>query len=115
MEMFDSKKPVTINSALKLGESVDVSKSFHSQSKPTTLIWIAGEKKIYYGAKTSKYISREISALGDDLWSATLHIMNLSNEDIGMNFTLQIKSNSASENYHFKISGMHNCLSRWHN
>lgn len=102
--------PLTVISGLKIGESEDVTITFCSSTKPLSLIWTVGGRRIYYGAKASKYISREIVALKEvNCWNATLHIMDLTPADIELNYNLQIKNSLGAVDYHIKLEG---CLEK---
>lgn len=105
-------KPIenpTIISQLELGQDVDISILFRSNPKPSWLRWVAGDRKVYYGAETSKYISREIYSLGDNFWNASLHIKNLTVEDTLMNYTLQVRNLLGASEYNVRINGMILC------
>lgn len=105
-EQLEIAKLITIT-GLKIGHSEDVTIKFHSEAKPSSLIWIVGDRKIYYGAKASKYISREIIALKNGEWNATLHILNVTHQDTLLSYALQVKNNLGTANYPIQIEGMY--------
>jgi hypothetical protein len=100
------KQATKIISGADIGNSIDVSVSFHSNPKPSSLIWLAGDRKIYYGTKASKYESREISADGDNFWTATLHITDLTHHDTVMNYTLRVRNALGGTDYHLRFDGL---------
>ena len=100
------QQPVKFISVAQLGDSVDISVSFRSNPKPSSLIWLVGGRKVYYGTKSSKYISREISATGDNYFAATLHIIKLTHHDTLMNYTLRVKNTLGGADYHLRFDGL---------
>ena len=100
------QKPDKIISGAKLGDSFDISVSFRSNPKPSSLIWLVGGRKVYYGTKSSKYISKEISATGGNYFAATLHIINLTHHDTLMNYTLRVKNALGGADYHLRFDGL---------
>jgi CD80-like C2-set immunoglobulin domain len=100
------KLPTKIISGVEIGDSVDISVSFRSNPKPSSLIWLVGDRKVYYGAKANKYISREISATGDNYYNATLHITNLTYHDMLLNYTLRVKNALGGADYHLRFEGL---------
>lgn len=99
---------------MKFGQPADVSLNFRSDGKPSSLVWIVGGRKIYYGAKASKFVSREIVALGDGLWKAVLHITNLNYDDTLLNYTLNLKNNFGKVDYLVKINGIYETTTAGH-
>lgn len=100
------KLPLKIISDFQIGNSIDISVSFRSNPKPSSLIWLVGDRKVYYGAKASKYISKEISAAGDNYWNATLHITDLTRLDMLLNYTLRVKNALGGADYHLRFDGL---------
>lgn len=100
------KQPTKFISGVQIGDSTDISISFRSNPKPSSLIWLVGDRKVYYGAKASKYISKEISAAGDNHWIATLHITDLTQHDMLLNYTLRVKNALGGADYHVKFDGL---------
>lgn len=105
--------PTKIFDGFKIGDSVDISISFQSNPKPSSLIWLVGNKKIYYGTETSKYASKEISAEANSFWDAFLRIKNLTLEDTQLNYTLRVKNSFGFANYHFVLKGLLICFVRF--
>ena len=99
--------PTKTISQLEVGKSVDISVLFRSNPKPSSLRWVVGDRKVYYGAETSKYISREISTIGHNFWNASLHIKNLTNDDTLI--SLQVRNFMGATEYSIEIKGL--CLS----
>lgn len=108
-EPIEYAMPIIIP-GLKIGYSEDITITFHSEAKPSSLIWIVGDRKIYYGAKASNYISREIIALKDNHWNATLHILNVTYQDTLLSYALQVKNNLGAVNYPIKIESLYKNL-----
>lgn len=110
MKLFVNFKPIEqplkIIAGMQIGDSVDISLSFRSNPKPSSLIWLVGDRKVYYGAKANKYISREISAASDNFWNATLHITNLTHHDMLLNYTLRVKNALGGADYHMRFDGL---------
>lgn len=100
-----TKQPTKVISEVKVGQSVDISVSFRSNPKPTTIKWLVGDTKIYYGAKTSKCVSREIKAIGHNFWSASLQIANVTGEDISSIYKLQVRNPIGSADYIVQLEG----------
>lgn len=105
-----TKQPLKVIGGVKIGESVDISVSFRSNPKPTTIKWLVGDTKIYYGAVTqkngvSKCVSREIKAIGHNFWSASLHIANVTDDDIASNYKLQVRNPIGSADYVVQLEG----------
>lgn len=100
-----TKQPLKVISGVVPGQSVDISVSFRSNPKPTTIKWLVGDTKIYYGAKTSKCVSREIKAIGHNFWSASLHIANVTDEDIASIYKLQVRNPLGSADYLIQLKG----------
>lgn len=100
------KQPTKVISAVEIGDSTDISISFRSNPKPSSLIWLVGDRKVYYGTKASKYISKEISVEGDNYWTATLHIINLTHHDTFLNYTLRVKNALGGADYHLRFDGL---------
>lgn len=102
-----SFKPVALPTQflpdMPLGEDVDISIAFRSYPKPSSLIWLVGDRKIYYGAKTSKYNSKEISSAGKNFWNASLRVANLTHEDTLLNYTLQVRNFLGGTEYHIRL------------
>lgn len=98
--------PPKIISDLNAGDDVEVEVVFRSNPKPSSLIWIAGDKKIYYGTKGSKFISREISWLGRNYWNASLRIMNLTREDFDSSYSLLVKNAEGVAEYQIELEGL---------
>lgn len=102
--------PTKIFDGFTIGDSVDILISFQSNPKPSSLIWLVGNKKIYYGTETSKYVSKEISADANSFWNAFLRVKNLTLEDTQLNYTLRVKNSFGFANYHFEIKGLFICF-----
>jgi CD80-like C2-set immunoglobulin domain len=95
--------PTKVITGLEIGDSVEISIAIRSNPKPSSLIWLIGDKKIYYGARTSKYISRETYPLGRNSWNASLHLTNLTVEDTLLNYMLQVKNFVGATDYHIRL------------
>lgn len=102
------KQPTKIISGVDIEKinSINVTVSFRSNPKPSSLVWLVGDRKVYYGTKASKYESREISADGDNYWTATLHITNLTHHDTDMNYTLRVRNTLGGADYHLRFDGL---------
>lgn len=100
------KQPTKFISGADIGDSIDISISFRSNPKPSSLIWLVGDRKVYYGTKASKYESKEISADGDNYWTASLHIADLTHHDTVMNYTLRVRNALGGADYHLRFDGL---------
>lgn len=86
-----------------IGRDFDISIAFRSRPKPSSLIWLVGNRKIYYGAKTSKYMSKEMSSIGRNFWNASLRVANLTHEDTLLNYTLKVRNFLGGAEYHIRL------------
>lgn len=97
--------PPMVISNLNSGDSVDIGVVFQSNPKPSSLIWIAGDKKIYYGTKGGKFVSKEMSAVDRNYWNASLKIMNLTREDLASSYTLLVRNTEGDAEYQIRLEG----------
>lgn len=102
--------PTQTISQLELGKAMDISVELRSNPKPSSLRWVVGDKKVYYGAETSRYISREIFSTGHNFWKAMLHIKNLTYDDTLMNYTLDVRNLLGATEYNIKFKGLFSFL-----
>lgn len=88
-----------------IGGSADIAVVIRANPKPS-LVWIAGDKKVYYGTRGYKFVSQEMSLIGSNYWNASLRIANLTSNDLMQVYRLVASNSEGVTEYVIQLTGL---------
>lgn len=114
--VFESKRTLTVYykpqeqakitvSKATIGGVVDISVVIRSNPKPS-LVWIAGDRKVYYGTRGYKFVSQEMSSVDGNYWNASLRIADLTSNDLLQVYRLVASNSEGVTEYLIQLTGL---------
>ena len=87
----------------KIGLPFDISINVFAFPRVLSSRWKVNKRVIYYGKSTNEFISRELKYLGKNEWNAVLHIINITDQNIHYNYTLQVNDSDGTKYYNIRL------------
>lgn len=87
----------------KIGLPFDISINIFAFPRVLSSSWKVNKRVIYYKKSTNEFISRELKYLGKNEWNAVLHIINITDQNIHYNYTLQVNDSEGTKYYNIRL------------